>query len=691
MWSNNSMTPDQEKVFTEWIDRFSWHTRPTFHQANDFLNIKFSESWTTNFVNGMIDEVYATKKPEMGGRWTPSPPPDEPATPPHTGKIRLPGYGMGISLQAPGEDDPQFPVLVAEKEEGWKADTLLIREYCMLQAVESLTNKPEWWSKVRDPEIAAKWKAEMLVMPWNQFHEHADFTANMADACIEELLMKAKMYEETGLVPVFDYSACVLKSDSLMDADLTRKLIEHVKPLENVPESAKDWHPGSDEKVLDLVHPSLWPLVFGKTRIMPDFEINLENCISFVGAGEVIPKPHASEKKRALFWNDRDVAATSINFQWLPCNVEVNQDGKARITSYINNLHPVKHKDLYPVIEEFITKSLPAWDYVYRWPEEFRYQRLQTMEVGPDCTVPELCGSYCHPTRRPVEEGEAAREEDEEDDGDYEDSDRAQLDDKWFTETHPPKLPDASPGPPNTEAYKDEVKTSGFFESASRLQVIVKLANIHLTPEKPRYNGGSWHIEGQHNEHIVATALYYYDTDNITESQLSLRTAADAEELCSELQYEQNDIRSIARTFAVEQSHEASTLQDVGAVTTRAGRALFFPNLYLHRVKPFALADPMRPGHRKILALFLVDPKVQVISTANVPPQQRDWWPGEELVRRGMRVPAEVGEMVLDNVDFPYGLEEARRIREELMAERSTEQKNFVRELKAIDFSFCEH
>jgi hypothetical protein len=29
------------------------------------------------------------------------------------------------------------------------------------------------------------------------------------------------------------------------------------------------------------------------------------------------------------------------------------------------------------------------------------------------------------------------------------------------------------------------------------LQVIVKLANIHLTPEKPTYDGGTWHVEGQ--------------------------------------------------------------------------------------------------------------------------------------------------------------------------------------------------
>lgn len=29
------------------------------------------------------------------------------------------------------------------------------------------------------------------------------------------------------------------------------------------------------------------------------------------------------------------------------------------------------------------------------------------------------------------------------------------------------------------------------------LQIIVKLANIELTPEKPKYNGGSWHVEGK--------------------------------------------------------------------------------------------------------------------------------------------------------------------------------------------------
>ena len=37
-----------------------------------------------------------------------------------------------------------------------------------------------------------------------------------------------------------------------------------------------------------------------------------------------------------------------------------------------------------------------------------------------------------------------------------------------------------------------------------KVQIIVKLANIHLTPEKPEYEGGSWHVEGQANEAMSA-------------------------------------------------------------------------------------------------------------------------------------------------------------------------------------------
>lgn len=41
---------------------------------------------------------------------------------------------------------------------------------------------------------------------------------------------------------------------------------------------------------------------------------------------------------------------------------------------------------------------------------------------------------------------------------------------------------------------------SKLFRTYDGLQLILKLANLHLTPEKPDYDCGSWHVEGQANE-----------------------------------------------------------------------------------------------------------------------------------------------------------------------------------------------
>ena len=66
------------------------------------------------------------------------------------------------------------------------------------------------------------------------------------------------------------------------------------------------------------------------------------------------------------------------------------------------------------------------------------------------------------------------------------------------------------------------------------------------------------------------------------------------------------------------------------------GRLVTFPNTVQHRVAPFALADPTKPGHRKILALFLIDPHRRVISTANVPPQQAEWAGDQGALAQGL-------------------------------------------------------
>jgi len=88
------------------------------------------------------------------------------------------------------------------------------------------------------------------------------------------------------------------------------------------------------------------------------------------------------------------------------------------------------------------------------------------------------------------------------------------------------------------------------------LQVIVKLANIELTPEKPEYEGGTWHVEGQLNEHICATALYYYDSSNITTSRLAFRQQSSTDTI--DIGYPQNEETWLEQVFlAVTITHQA--------------------------------------------------------------------------------------------------------------------------------------
>ncbi|WZH43236.1 uncharacterized protein QYS62_004238 [Fusarium acuminatum] len=568
----------------------------------------------------------------------------------------------------------------------------------MLKVIEELTNKPEWWRKVNDPDIVAKWVKEAMAMPWAEYRPNGDFTQLMANACIDELRKKAEIYEKTGLIPVMDYDTAAIKSDKLVPQELREALKAAVAPLENVPEDLKDWHPGSDGKVLDIVHPSLWPLVYGRSRILTDKRINVEEALTYSGTSIVIPGDPPTDFEGEKTQEDYDfhmfhVSAFSKRFQWLPCDVDLTGE-RPRIDSYINNIHPVKQAELYPIIEKFIGLSLPAWDLILRWHKDFNIQRVFTDNVRFVCRVPHICEphKYCCEDNRPVDEDEPPRGENEDMSEWYTQSGREKRDGEWFRKYHTPNRPD-----PKTELEElvklnpSDVKTTGFFNNAPRAQVIVKLANIHLTPEKPSYGGGSWHIEGQLNEHICATALYYYDCENITDSHLDFRTVADARLLTDELQYDQGDFSSIEDVFALQSFGD--TIQDIGSVLTRQDRMLFFPNVYQHHVSPFELVDKSRPGHRKILALFLVDPLLPVISTANVPPQQRHWF-AEEVLQDNTRLgklPPELANMVVDNLDFPISLEDAKKIREELMEERSAHQKDTDRNIRSHEWNFCEH
>lgn len=154
--------------------------------------------------------------------------------------------------------------------------------------------------------------------------------------CIEELKFKSKSFADTGISPAIDHG--VFKSDSLISSDVREALIKAVAPLEDIPERLKDYHPGSDGKVLDLVHPSLYPLVYGRSRFLRDEEMDLSNCLKACGKGEVVPVPLMREfwpGESHYIWKNL-TSRWSKDFQWLPCEVKFGE-GSAGHVKYMSS------------------------------------------------------------------------------------------------------------------------------------------------------------------------------------------------------------------------------------------------------------------------------------------------------------------------------------------------------------------
>lgn len=125
----------------------------------------------------------------------------------------------------------------------------------------------------------------------------------MADWCIEELRYKATLVLEAPAnpPPLVVYNGDVVKSDTAVSPELKTTLQDAVKVFQDkISERSKDWHPGSNEKVWDLVHPSLFSLIYGRTRVLANGQTTtLEDCIERCGEGEIAKVPPEEETAEA--------------------------------------------------------------------------------------------------------------------------------------------------------------------------------------------------------------------------------------------------------------------------------------------------------------------------------------------------------------------------------------------------------
>lgn len=83
----------------------------------------------------------------------------------------------------------------------------------------------------------------------------------------------------------------MIKSDTAISKELQQALKQTSLPLSNVPDHEKDYHPRSGQKVVDLIHPSLFPVIYCQTRVPPDRIIGLDDSIDSMGQGSTVPVP----------------------------------------------------------------------------------------------------------------------------------------------------------------------------------------------------------------------------------------------------------------------------------------------------------------------------------------------------------------------------------------------------------------
>ncbi|KAJ7213212.1 hypothetical protein B0H12DRAFT_1194877 [Mycena haematopus] len=537
----------------------------------------------------------------------------------------------------------------------------------------AIRSKSEWQRKISDPAIMEKWREEALHQQ-DGLKVEQKLSPNMINYVLTELVGYARLSDPVTGIECGPFDA-IWYSDRLISSEVSDRLRAAVVELENAPDDLKDWHPRSNGQVLDLVHPSLYCIVYGRTRYS-DFT-------------KPTPPP-LFEPPNVDHWvmdQVRQLTSISESFCWLPSDFSIDAtDGSVKlVSSYINNLHPTKHKAMYPIIESVLSSFIPLFERVLSQINGQDKDIFRDIPPGSGRMKTKMeCGTWAGYSYKYAgetipciwSEGEV----------------------KWssgLTDAEYTKLCEEAPKvlPESFEEYTGELeKTIAPYSLRGKtIQCIIKLANIHLTVQNPEYKGGSWHVEAMLNERIVASGIYYYEEDNISESRLAFRVSTGAPTY-----HEQDDELCMDILYGLKR--DTHCLQDLGSIATTAGRALAWPNAYQHCVAPFRLLDPTKPGHRKILAIFLVDPSIEPIPSAtNIPPQQADWIFDALREANGdpnslfSRLPPELLCLIFDKLPNTFMTRgEAEEYRLELMDERTSAAQGRTEELWNT-FNMCEH
>ncbi|KAF2872638.1 hypothetical protein BDV95DRAFT_491920 [Massariosphaeria phaeospora] len=617
----------------------------------------------------------------------------------------MPDYpGLGLPLRDSRDNNSSatelYPIGAHNSCRGATCEPLPVRELAMMHIMECFTDREDWHEAIFDDQVVAKWREEVLAIPdrklWDiairgklQWHTE-DGGVMIQEAfgdksikplkgivsemvfshCVEELRSKARYYVQSGVIPTLDAYVSVAKSDALVTPELHAQLRNAFETL-HADQVSTIWRPRFTGEVQDIVNPSMYPLVYGRSKVLKTEAVGVQAAVDkWAGKGGVIEKTEWGPEHHVnvfgyLLTDEIPLSYWSDTYQWLPANVAFQDDGSVKFTSYVNNLHPTKYPAIYRAIEKLIEAALPMWDQCLALEVEgdaregagrMHSRFATTMPEDKDDQNADLwIPSDPRDTAGVHVDWEALRQEG-----------RFRFNPNYHDETavkwrvlREPKLPE--PAFEHIEYAPDQKRLVDRFRERG-LQVIVKMESLELAPEPNNLPVEGWQVDGQMNEHICATALYRLDgaSENVSSNCISFRaqTPHDLQDSAG-FQVGRHNYHWMERIYGTKLSGSSPCLQNYGSVDWRGGRLLAFPNVFQHLVSRPALLDRSKPGRCRYIALYLVDPTRRILSTANVPPQQRDWWLDALLGLTPERRKATVSKLPVEIVSLLDGMRKA--------------------------------
>ncbi|KAK5666797.1 hypothetical protein QVD99_006850 [Batrachochytrium dendrobatidis] len=483
------------------------------------------------------------------------------------------------------------------------ARTLVEMQY--IQYLQCILCKPMWWIDITNQHIVEQWKADSL---------DQNISPSTFNLVLEQLGVFVKQLVCSGSDGFGTIVPGPVELTYILDNGIPDNV--YTRLMTNVSDIEHGSNHNTGQMVHNLIDASMYSVVYGQTMIVP-LSIRLKYT-TMVPCDILLSTRLVSDTPII----EGDSKFISHKFQWLPSEFRVEQDGSVTINSYINNLNPIWHRDMYKCIAKIFKCFVPMFESLFR-----------TMD--PMFKYIDICNG--------TDGYESSSQSDHDD---------MEPDTRVIRPVYVPTLP---------EHFQSKYESAKPVSLRGRnLQVIVKLTNIQLTPSKPKYDEGDWHIEGPINESIVATGLYYYDVENITTPKLDFREAVSWCHYQGASDMYWKDVCDI--------DQESPRNQYIGSLEVSNGRCVVYPNRYQHKEQSFELADPTQPGHCKILTFFVVNPACRIVSTAHVAPQQPQWY-NSSLDKA--HIPPELWNDIMRYIQGVQSPAEAKHHRDELTSDRT--------------------